>query len=267
MKYDGYKSLLVSKKDGIATVTINRPETLNAISMDVHSEVERIWADIEQDPEVNVSILTGAGKCFSAGGNIKDMIDRWGTTESRAMLAALPERAKRLVTGFVNTTKPIIAAVNGDAMGLGATMALLCDISVIAETARIGDTHVRVGLVAGDGGAVIWPLLIGVNRAKDFIMRGKVVRGKEATEMGITNYCAPAEEVMASAIKIAEDINAVPPLAARWTKVAANLILKQQLGLVFDASIAYECMSMSTEDHLEACKAFVEKRKPAFKGV
>jgi enoyl-CoA hydratase/carnithine racemase len=183
------------------------------------------------------------------------------------MVAALPERAKRLVAGFVNSTKPIVAAVNGDAMGLGATLALLCDTSVIAETARIGDTHVRVGLVAGDGGAVIWPLLIGVNRAKDFIMRGKVVRGKEATELGLTNYCAPAEQVMAEAMKIAEDINSVPPLAARWTKISANLILKQQFALVMDACIAYECMSMASEDHLEACKAFVDKRKGAFKGA
>jgi enoyl-CoA hydratase len=267
MNYDRYKNLLVSKSNGIATVTINRPETLNAMSMDVHGDIEHIWSDIEQDPEVNVSILTGAGKCFSAGGNIKDMIERWGTPEARTMVGALPERAKRLVAGFVNTTKPIIAAINGDAMGLGATMALLCDISVISESARIGDTHVRVGLVAGDGGAVIWPLLIGVNRAKDFIMRGKVVRGKEATEMGLTNYCASPDKVMEEALKIAEDINSVPPLAARWTKVAANLILKQQFSLVFDASIAYECMSMNTEDHLEACKAFIEKRKAAFKGA
>jgi enoyl-CoA hydratase/carnithine racemase len=267
MNYDSYKSLKVTKDNGIATVTINRPETLNAISMDVHAEIERIWTDIEHDDEINVSILTGAGKCFSAGGNIKDMIDRWGTPASRTMLAALPERAKRLVAGFVNSTKPIVAAINGDAMGLGATIALLCDTSVISETARIGDTHVRVGLVAGDGGAVIWPLLIGVNRAKDFIMRGKVVRGKEATEIGITNYCAPAEQVMAEALKIAEDINSVPPLAARWTKISANLILKQQFALVMDACIAYECMSMASEDHLEACKAFVEKRKGTFKGA
>ena len=267
MNYDRYKNLLVSKSNGIATITINRPETMNAMSMDVHGDIEHIWTDIEKDDEVNVSILTGAGKCFSAGGNIKDMIERWGTPDARTMLAALPERAKRLVAGFVNTTKPIIAAVNGDAMGLGATMALLCDISVVSETARIGDTHVRVGLVAGDGGAVIWPLLIGVNRAKDFIMRGKVVRGKEATDMGITNYCTSPDKVMEEAIKIAEDINSVPPLAARWTKVAANLILKQQFNLVFDASISYECMSMNTEDHLEACKAFIEKRKASFKGA
>src|SRR5690242_2115259 len=119
MNYDRYKNLLVSKQNGIATVTINRPETLNAMSMDVHHDVEHIWGDIERDDEVNVSILTGSGKCFSAGGNIKDMIERWGTDAARSMQAALPERGKRLVAGFINTTKPIIAAVNGDAMGLG----------------------------------------------------------------------------------------------------------------------------------------------------
>lgn len=266
MNYDRYKALLVTKKDGIGTVTINRPDTLNAMSMDVHAEMEDVWSDVAQDDEINVAILTGAGRAFSAGGNINDMIARWGTPAARKMISDIPERAKRLVAGFVNCPKPIVAAVNGDAMGLGATMALLSDVVVISESARIGDTHVRVGLVAGDGGAVIWPLLLGVNRAKDFLMRAKVVRGHEAVGWGIANYAVPAEQVMSEALKIADELNGLPPLAVRWTKVSANLILKQQFNLAFDASISYEALSMHSADHLEACKAFVEKRKPAYRG-
>jgi enoyl-CoA hydratase/carnithine racemase len=267
MNYDRYKSLLVTKKDGIATVTINRAETLNAVSDDVHSDLEHVWFDVAEDPDINVAVFTGAGKAFSAGGNIKDMISRWGTPEAKQRAMGIAERGKRIVSGMLSCPKPMVAAVNGDAMGLGATLALMCDIVVISEAARIGDTHVRVGLVAGDGGAVIWPLIVGVNRAKDFLMRGKVVRGKEAVEWGLANYAVPPENVMEEAMKIAEELNALPPMAVRWSKVSANLILKQQFNLAADASIAYEVVSMLSQDHLEACKAFVEKRKPVYKGA
>jgi len=111
---------------------------------------------------------------------------------------------------------------NGDALGLGTTLALMCDISVVSETAKMGDTHVRVGLVAGDGGTAIWPLLIGVNRAKEYLMRGRVITGKQAAEAGIANHAVPADKVMEEALKIAEELNALPPLAVQWSKVSAK---------------------------------------------
>jgi enoyl-CoA hydratase len=264
--YSEYEFLKIEVAERIATVTLNRPEQLNAVNAALHHEFEQIWLDLAQDRDVNAILLTGAGKAFSVGG---DLTSRNKPTKSkgRGGRRIVMADGRRVIENMLDVEQPIVAAINGDALGFAANVALLCDVTIASATAKLADTHVALGAVAGDGGAVIWPLLIGVNRAKDFIMRGKVVRGKEATEMGITNYCAPAEQVMAEALKIAEDINSVPPLAARWTKISANLILKQQFALVMDACIAYECMSMASEDHLEACKAFVEKRKGVFKGA
>ena len=163
--------------------------------------------------------------------------------------------------------KPIIAAINGDAVGLGATLALFADSTVIADTAKFGDSHVKVGLVAGDGGAVIWPILVGPNRAKEFLMRGKLVSGTEAQAMGLVNHAVPVDQVMEEAMKIARELNALPPLAVRWTKLSVNKYIKQQLNLILDASIAYEMLSINSRDHHEAAKAFLEKRPPVYKGM
>jgi enoyl-CoA hydratase/carnithine racemase len=162
--------------------------------------------------------------------------------------------------------QPIIAAVNGDAIGLGLTVALFADMSVVAEDARLGDTHIKVGLVAGDGGAVIWPLLVGPQRAKEFLMRGKLLKGAEAATMNLVNYAYPKEEVLAEAQKIAAEIAAQPLWAVRWSKAAVNKLLKAQLNQVLELSIAYESLTMLTGDYKEAASAFAEKRKPEFRG-
>ena len=180
---------------------------------------------------------------------------------------ATPSKAKRVLSSMLEVTQPIISAVNGDAMGLGASIALMADISIMNETARIGDTHVRVGLVAGDGGTVIWPLLVGANRAKEYLMRAKVFKGAEAFQLGIVNHAVPADQVMTKAMEIAEELNNQPPLAVRWTKLAINKQIRAQLDLVEDASIAFEVLTMQSKDHLEACHGFIEKRKPKFKGL
>jgi enoyl-CoA hydratase/carnithine racemase len=267
MSYAQFKTLLVEKKDGIATVTMNQPDKLNAIDEGMHRDLEHIWPVLSDDPEVSVIILTGAGRAFSAGGDIKGMIGRFGTPDGAKRAIGATFHAKNLAGSMLNVHKPMISAVNGDALGLGTTLALLCDISVVSETAKMGDTHVRVGLVAGDGGTAIWPLLIGVNRAKEFLMRGTVLSGKEAAEKGIASHAFPADKVMEEAVKIAQEINRLPPLAVQWSKVSANAILKQQFNLAFDSGIAFEALSMFTADHNEACKAFVEKRKPTYKGA
>ena len=265
-RYAKFESLIVAKGSGIATVTMNRPDNLNAVDPGLHQDLEHVWPVLSEDDEVNVIILTGAGRAFSAGGDIKGMIARFGTPEGATRALAATRHAKNLVGAILDVHKPIVAAVNGDALGLGTTLALMCDISVVSETAKLGDTHVRVGLVAGDGGTVIWPLLIGVNRAKDFLMRARIISGAEAVQHGIANYAVPADQVLSEARKIAEELNALPPLAVQWSKVGANLLLKQQFNLAFDASIAFEALSMYSSDHNEACKAFVEKRKAVYQG-
>jgi enoyl-CoA hydratase/carnithine racemase len=173
--------------------------------------------------------------------------------------------SRRGVTRQLELDKPIIAAINGDAIGLAATHALLSDITVMAEDARIGDTHVsRVGLVAGDGGTVIWPLLVGINKAKEFLMRGTLLSGKEAERIGLVNYVVPRAEVLTKAREIALELANGPTWAIRWTKLSINQILKERVNMMLEASMALEQVTFATADHKEATLSFKEKRKPKF---
>lgn len=264
--YSRYQYLDIRLEEGIATLMLNQPDNRNAIHAEMHAELEHVWLDLAADREVNVIVLTGAGKMFSAGGDIKRMVNRYGTDEGWQFSIDTPASTKRLFQNILEVEKPIIAAINGDAVGLGATLALFADSTIISESAKFGDSHVKVGLVAGDGGAVIWPILVGPNRAKEFLMRGKLMSGKEVHEMGLVNHAVPADEVMARAMEIARELNALPPLAVRWTKLSINKWIKHQLNLILDASIAYEMLSINSRDHHEAAKAFLEKRPPVFKG-
>jgi enoyl-CoA hydratase/carnithine racemase len=178
-----------------------------------------------------------------------------------------PALARRIITRLLDIDKPTICAINGDAVGLAATIALLCDITVASQTARIGDTHVsRVGLVAGDGGTVIWPLLVGVSRAKEFLMRGTLINGAEAERIGLVNHAVPKDDVLATAREIALELSHGPAWAIRWTKLSVNQVLKQRLNLMLEASWALETVSADTDDHREATRAFAERRKPRFTG-
>ena len=159
---------------------------------------------------------------------------------------------------------PIVAAVNGD--GLGATIPLFCDAVVIAEGARLADTHVRMGLVAGDGGVVIWPWLVGMARAKEYLLTGDWIDGKEAERIGLVNYAVPRDQVMPKAMEIARKLARNAPLAVRWTKYSVNKILRDHVNLALDSSMFLEAATMSSEDLAEAAQAFYEKRQPRFKG-
>jgi enoyl-CoA hydratase len=266
MDYSKYPGLAVDIDDGIALLTLNQPDTRNAIGRELHRELESVWADLQADPEVNVIVLTGAGKAFSAGGNIKEMVESHGTPQAWKENLEMLGGAKKLIEGILDLSKPLVAAINGDALGLGATIGLLADVIVVSETAKIGDTHVRVGLVAGDGGPVIWPMLLGIARAKEFLMCAKVIDGREAERIGLVNYAVPATDVMAKAMEIARDFNSLAPLAVRWTKVSINKILKERFNLLMDASIAYEILSIASADHGEAGRALMERRAPDYKG-
>ena len=262
-----YKTLLVDVTDRVATVTISRPESRNVINADMFHELQRIWDDLSADQDVNVILLTGAGRYFSVGGDVKAMATRPGGDVRREGEPHDGAGPRRILNRLLDVDKPVIAAINGDAIGLAATIALFTDITVASETARIADTHVsRVGLVAGDGGAVIWPLLVGVSRAKEFLLRGTLLTGVEAERIGLVNHAVPAEEVLAYARAIAVELAAGAPWAIRWTKVSVNLLLKERLNAVLAASTALEMVSATLEDHKEATRAFAEKRKPRFTG-
>ena len=264
--YAKYEYITVEKTDGIAVVTLNRPDLRNAISPEVHKEIEYIWVDLARDPDVVVIVLTGAGKAFSAGGDVKKMAQRAGTEFGLQYALAVPQNTLRIYEHMALTPQPIIAAVNGDAIGLGLTLALFSDISIVADDAKLGDTHVRVGMVAGDGGCVIWPLLIGVQKAKEYLMLGKLFSGAEAASMNLVNHALPKEQVVDKAMEIAREILTLPRQAVSWTKQSVNKAMKDRMNLILDTSIAYESLTMLTQDYGEATAALVEKRKPTFKG-
>lgn len=265
-RYAQFSLLRVEVEERIATVTLCRPDALNAINVELHTELEDIWGVIDRDPDVDVVIVTGDGRAFSAGGDVKKMKERAGTEEGLRHALSIPAKTRRIVHGILDMQQPVIAAVNGDVTGLGATIALLCDMVVLAEEARIGDTHVIAGLVAGDGGAVIWPLLVGPQRAKEFLMTGRLIPGPEAYAMGLANRLCPADQVVAEARKIAVSMQRNPRWAVRWTKLAINKWLRSQVNLILDGGLGYEVATLFTDDHREAAYAFNEKRKPNYTG-
>lgn len=257
---------VVIGEDGVAVVKMNDPDKLNAVGPHNHWQLEDIWLKLGRDERIKVIVLTGAGKAFSAGGDIKKMAERAQTEYGLKYALRVPINTLRMWEQILMTPQPIIAAVNGDAIGLGTSLFVFCDMSIVAEDAKLGDTHVRVGLVAGDGGSVMWPLLIGPQRAKEYLMRGKLLSGKKAEEIGLVNYAFPREEVLDEALKIAREIAGQPIWAVRWSKASVNKQLKAQLNLIGELSIAYEAMTMLTHDYKAAAIAFANKEKPVFKG-
>jgi enoyl-CoA hydratase len=264
-RYQHYQDLRIDISDKVATVTINRPDARNAINQRLIRELRTIWDDLADDMSVSAVLLTGAGQYFSVGGDVKAMSDRPGGDVLEEGEVHDPMISRRIVNRMLELDKPVVCAINGDAIGLAATIALLSDITVMSEDARIGDTHVsRVGLVAGDGGTVVWPLLIGVNKAKEYLMRGTLIKGREAERIGLVNHCLPAAGVLDEARKIANELAQGPTWAIRWTKLSINQVVKERVNHLLEASMALEQVTFETADHREATKAFKERRKPVF---
>lgn len=261
MDYSRYHALSCERQDKVLIVSLNRPEALNTINAELHTELSHVFADIALDQETHVVMLTGKGRAFSAGGDIK-----WFQDLTPPQLDALFTEARKIIVDLLEVQQPIIAAVNGPATGLGATMALFSDVIFAADNARIGDPHVRVGVVAGDGGAVIWPWLVGVARAKEFLLTGDLLTAAEAERIGLINRVVPADQLMATALTFAQRLATGPTQAIRGTKVSVNKILRETANLVLDTSLALEKHCFSTADHKEAIQAFVEKREPKFTG-
>ncbi|MDO8671008.1 MAG: enoyl-CoA hydratase-related protein [Dehalococcoidia bacterium] len=263
--YSRYTAIKVEKQDRVALVTLNRPEKLNPFDAQLHRELEDILEDMAKDGEVNAVVLTGAGKAFSAGGDLRAMRAR---LEDSSSAPSVPlGGAYRLINNLVNLEKPIISAVNGDAIGLGATVALFCDVIYAAENARFGDPHVKVGLVAGDGGCVIWPLLIGMSRAKEYLLSGDLMIASEAERIGLINKVLPQDQVVPAAMAFAGRLANGATKAINWTKASLNQYLKQQMNLILYTSLATEYLCMQSKDHKEALDAFLEKRPPRFTGA
>lgn len=257
-----YSRLRFTRSGRILTIALSAGP-VNAVDAAMHHELARVFVDAQDDPDSDLIVLTGEGRAFCAGGDtawFKQQID-----DPKSFRAITPE-AKRIVASLLDLEKPIICRLNGAAAGLGATIALLCDVVVAVETAVIGDPHVKVGLVAGDGGALIWPQLIGFARAKEYLMTGEMLTAKRAEEIGLVNHVVPVDQLDAKVAEIAGKILANPRWAVRWTKTVANQPLKALAAQLTEAATAYEILSNLTADRREAVAAFVEKRKPNYSG-
>ena len=247
----------------VLRVTIAHPTSeLNAVDEALHHDLAALFAGLRRESAARAVLLTGRGRAFSAGGDFA-----WfPKLREPGRLDALRRDAKQLIWDLLDVELPIVAAVNGHAMGLGASIALLCDVIFMADTATIGDPHVRVGLAAGDGGAAIWPLAVGPARAKQYLLSGDPLSAGEAERIGLVNRVVPAAaldgEAMAFAARLAEGA----PLAIGYTKLAVNKLLKDALNVAFDTSTALELLTFHSEDHREALAALSEKRRPVFKG-
>lgn len=266
MTLSPYKYIKIEKiGDGVAILKLNRPERLNAIDLGeggMHEELEEIFGKISDDREIRSLIITGEGKAFSAGGDIKyfqEVIKKGERNVNE--VKRLLRMGRKIIESLISIEIPTIAVINGPAMGQGATIALFCDIVIMSKNATIGDPHVSVGLVAGDGGAVIWPLLVGIHRAKYYLMTGDPITADEAERIGLVNMVVPEEKLMEVSINLAKRLAMGPSLAVSWTKMAINKIIRQYMELVLDLSLAWESHTFNSKDHIEGVNAFMEKRK------
>jgi enoyl-CoA hydratase len=262
MDYTNYTTLDFQRDGPVLTVLLDRPEVLNAANATMEIELARFFTEVIDDDAARVVVLTGAGKAFSAGGDFDYM--RALLDDPTLLRKAIPH-ARRVIFTLLDCPKPVIAKINGHAVGFGATLALFCDVTFAAEHARIADPHVTLGLVAGDGGAVIWPQLIGFNRAKEYLFSGEPILAPEAARIGLINHAVSAAELDERVAAYAHKVAGMPVHAVRWTKTAVNLGLKQVAHSIFDAGFAYEVLSSGTADHREAVAALSERRKPNFR--
>ena len=258
-----YKFLQIEIADNVATVTINRPEVLNGLHPEAHSEMERVWEDLGSNEQVKVAILTGAGSAFSAGGDLNDMESRLKRDPSGGSGISAAS-ARRIVYNLLDFEKPLIGAVNWHAIGLGATLALLTDIVISSKEAKWGDPHINIGLVPGDGGLAIWTVLIGPNKAKEMMMLGSTISAEFADQLGLINHVVDDDQVMATASEIALQLCDGPQAALRGTKISVNNWLKSQFASLFEVSLAAELESMRHPDFGEGVNAALEKRIPKF---
>jgi enoyl-CoA hydratase len=247
-------------EDGVLLITIDRPERMNATNERLHAELAGVWRDVAADPAVRVAVVTGAGKAFSAGGDLEMVREMSG---DYARVAAMAGEAASLVTNMLDCEKPIVSAINGTAVGAGLAVALMADISVIAEDARLTDGHLRLGVVAGDHAAILWPLLCGMAKAKYYLLTAEFLDGREAERIGLVSKCVPVEHVLDESLAIAGRLASGPQHAARWTKRTLNHWMRAALP-AFDASVAYEMLSFMGPDVEEGAQAIVERRPPRF---
>lgn len=262
--YESYKYLRMERRGRILVVTMDNPP-LNTVTMGMHEELSRIFFDVDRDPEAAVVVLTGAGKSFTSGGDIKSMRERM-ESGAHGQSVRLMEEQREILRGLLNIGKPVIARVNGHAFGVGSSLAVFSDIAIMVDKAKIADTHVKIGLSAGDGGSLVWPLLMGFAKAREYLFTGDILTGTEAAALGLVNYAVPEEELDAKVYGFAERLAGGATLAINATKRSVNMVLKRLVEDLIDAHLGLETYTQLSDDHREAVVAFAEKRTPQFRG-
>ncbi|MFI6223758.1 enoyl-CoA hydratase/isomerase family protein [Nocardia salmonicida] len=258
MNYDLPDELIVECDGPIRTVVINRPHELNAVNKALHWALANVWRQLAADPEAGVVILTGAGRAFSAGGDLD-----WITSFLDDPLArdeSIREGAQ-IIEEMLRFPLPVIAAVNGPAIGLGGSLAVLCDVVLISERAYLADPHVAVGLVAGDGGAAFWPLLTPILRSREFLFTGDRISAATAVELGLATRSTAPDALLTEAQALARRLAALPPEAVRGTKRIVNMYLSQALGGPMQAGFAAEVATMESAAHHDRLRALHEQAR------
>jgi enoyl-CoA hydratase len=263
MDYIDYSALQFSREGRILTVTINRPEVMNAINATLHHELSRVFSDIDRDDDTDVVILTGAGEAFCAGGDLDWLLEMHGDV---ARTAAGIRNDRRIQNSMLDLEKPIIAKVRGPAIGLGCSLALFCDFVYATPESVLADPHVSVGLVAGDGGAVLWPQLIGYMRAKRYLLTGDRITAVDAERMGLITQVVAAEDIDQAVQALAGKLARGARHSIQWTKSSINAGLKLIANAIIDRAAAYENVSQLLQDHRIALEAFKQREKPRFEG-
>jgi enoyl-CoA hydratase len=260
-RFDRYAKLLLDRPHPrVLRITMNRPDRLNAIDQETHSELVDISRDIDADADISAVIVTGAGKAFSAGGDLDMASDIAADFDKRSLGW---KEARDLVYNMINCSKPIVSAMRGPAVGAGLVVGVLADISIASRTARLIDGHTRLGVAAGDHAAIIWPLLCGMAKAKYYLLLCETLSGEEAERIGLISLAVDDSELEATALKTAIRLAEGAPSAIRWTKYALNNWLRHA-GPIFDTSLALEFMGFAGPDVKEGIAAIREKRPPNF---
>jgi enoyl-CoA hydratase len=258
-----FTTLRLDYVEDVLKVTIEHPSSeLNSVDDQLHRDLAGLFAYLRDERRARAVVLTGRGRAFSAGGDFNWFPELRDTER----LDHLRHDARQLISDLLDLELPIVAAVNGPAIGLGASIALLCDVIYMADSATIADPHVRVGLVAGDGGTVIWPLAVGPARAKQYLLTGDPLTAVEAERIGLVNAVVADADLDRESMAFAARLAAGPPLAVRYTKLVVNKLVKDAFNLTFDAATAMELVTFKSDDHAEALAAISEKRPPNFKG-
>jgi len=260
-RYENYQRLSFDYPSArVLRITFNRPERYNALDAVGHREITYVWRDVDDDPDIDVVVLTGAGKAFSAGGDfemIDQIIDDFDTR------ARTWKEARDLVYNIINCGKPIISAINGPAVGAGLVAGLMADISIVARSVSLTDGHTRLGVAAGDHAAIIWPLLCGMAKAKYYLLTCERLSGEEAERIGLVSMCVDDTELQQRALEVAETLRDGAQSAIRWTKYSLNNWLRMA-GPIFDTSTALEMLGFTSPDAREGLTALQEKRNPNF---